>query len=164
MDAHDMHDPDSWQFLYRTDKGVIDAPAWWRGALLLFGLFVLFTLGFLYVRPYAVHDLATSPLLSVSVLGANLYIVFYAFVLMFLGICYYNLSAKRWRSIGRPPSLAGLLPFLGLVSAALHWLEARVGAAMPVTTLIVADVLLVLTFFWNIIELGGFLPAPPRHD
>jgi hypothetical protein len=164
MDAPDTHDPSSWQFLYRTDNGVIDAPTRWRGAAILFGLIAVLSLGFLYVRPYAVHDLTTSPLLAPSVLGANLYIVFYAFALILLGICYYNLSAKRWRDIGRPSSLAGLLPFLALLSAALHWLEARVGAAMPVAMLMGVDVILVLILLWNIVALGGLLPTPQKRD
>jgi uncharacterized membrane protein YhaH (DUF805 family) len=162
--ASGAFDSNSWQFLYRSDKGVIDAPRWRRGALFLFGLLALLTLGFVYVRPYTEHDLAKTPLLSASVIAANLYDVLYAFALIFIGISYYNLSAKRWRDIGRPPALAGLLPFLALVSGALHWIEARDGTALPPTVLIVTDAVLVLTLFWNLIDLGGLLPKRPQRD
>jgi uncharacterized membrane protein YhaH (DUF805 family) len=70
-------------------------------------------------------------------------------------ISHYNLSAKRWRDIGRPAAFAGLLPLAACICAALHWLEPRVDQAMPRTVTIAADIVLAAIFVWNIVELGG---------
>ncbi|MGO9004428.1 MAG: hypothetical protein ACLQIQ_15785 [Beijerinckiaceae bacterium] len=164
MDETGAPDPTSWQFLYRSDAGRIGAGTWWRGALLLAAVLAALTLGLLYVLPYAKHDLGKTPLLSGSAFGANVYVLFYAFALIFVGVCYYNLSAKRWRDMGRPPALAGLLPFVGLLAGALHWLEARVGATLPHAMPIIADIVLVLTLVWTIIDLGGLIPKPHHRD
>jgi hypothetical protein len=153
--------PTNWRFLYRTDEGRIDPRIWRRGAALLFIILAALTLGLVFIHPYTRHDLATTPLLSASVLGANVYVVVYVFALLLIGVCYYNLSAKRWRDMGLPPALAGLLPFCTLLSGALHWLEQQGGAIMPHASTF-ADILLVLALIWNIIALGGLI-AMARH-
>ncbi len=164
MDEPSVPDPASWQFLYLSDAGRINAGTWWRGAVFLAGVLAALTLGLAYVFPHAKHDLGKTPLLSVSAFGANFYILFYVFALILIGVCYYNLSAKRWRDIGRPPALAGLLPFLALLSGALHLLDARVGTSLLHAISIVTDSVLALTLVWNIIGLGGLIPRLRRHD
>lgn len=146
-----------WTFLFRTDEGRIDARTWWRNTFLLVAVFAGLTLGWILARPYAEHDLATTPLFTFSVLAANLYRIFYGFAGLLLLICYYNLSAKRWRDIGRPAAFAGILPFLACVAAALHWLEPRVGGEIPHFVVVIADVLVFLTLVWNVVELGGLM-------
>jgi uncharacterized membrane protein YhaH (DUF805 family) len=155
-------DPKSWRFLYRTDEGRIDARIWRRGATFLFVILAALTLVLVFVLPFKQHDLATTPLLSASVLGANVYVIVYVFALLLIGVCYYNLSAKRWRDIGHPPALAGLLPFCALLSGALHWLEQQGDAITPHATTFV-DILLVVALIWNIIALGGLLAMARRH-
>jgi hypothetical protein len=92
---------------------------------------------------------------------AYLYLMFYSFAVLLIAISHYNLSAKRWRTRGWPPSFAGLLPLLALLAAAAHWLEPRTPqdiASWQVTGL---DLLLVSIIGWNIAELGlrPFRPA-----
>ena len=152
-----------WSFLFRTDEGRIDAKTWWRNIGLLVGIFAVLTLGWILIEPYAQHDLATEPFFAITVLAANLYRVIYGFASILLLVCYYNLSAKRWRDIGRPPSFAGLLPFLAVVTGALHWLEPRVGGEIPHFVVIIADILLFLILVWNVVDLGGLWPAPRNN-
>lgn len=151
-----------WSFLFRTEEGRIDAPTWRRNATLLLAVFAVLTLGWILIEPYAAHDLAKEPLFTVSVLAANLYRLLYGFASLLLLVCYYNLSAKRWRDIGYPSSLAGLLPFLACVAAALHWLEPRVGGEIPHFVVVIADILLFAVLIWNVAALGGFWPLRRR--
>ncbi len=153
-----------WSFLFRTEEGRIDAGTWWRNTALLGAIFAVVTLGWILIAPYAEHDLAKEPLFTFPILAANLYRIFYGFASIVLLICYYNLSAKRWRDIGRPAALAGLLPFLACVTAALHWLEPRVGGEIPHFVIVIADILLFLILVWNVIELGGLGAAMRRQN
>lgn len=165
MDGSGAPGKESWRFLYRTDAGRIDAPTWRRGAVFLAAVLALLTLVLWYALPFAHHDLRTTPLLSVSALAANLYVVVYSFALILIGICYYNLSAKRWRDIGRPAALAGVLPLLVLLAGALHWLAAQTGiVAISHMLVTIADIGVVIVAAWNAVELGGLIPAARRHD
>ncbi|TAL82181.1 MAG: hypothetical protein EPN75_02685 [Beijerinckiaceae bacterium] len=152
-----------WSFLFRTDEGRIDAGTWWRNAGLLTGIFVVLTLAWVLVAPFAEHDLAKQPLFTVSVFAANLYRIVYGFAVIILLICYYNLSAKRWRDIGRPPALAGLLPFVACLAGALHWVAPRSAGAVPHSWTIVADCVLFLVFVWNVVDLGDLRPRSRRN-
>ncbi len=89
----------------------------------------MLTLGWIVVEPYADRSLATTVLSTIVVLTANLYRLAYGFICLLLLICLYNLSAKRWRNLGKPSSFAGILPVAVAIDAALHWLE----RASPVT-------------------------------
>jgi uncharacterized membrane protein YhaH (DUF805 family) len=142
-------------FLFRTDAGRIDAPTWWRSTLLLVGIFVVLTIGWHLIQPYGDHDLDTTLLFTIGIFAANLYRLLYGFAVIMILICYYNLSAKRWRDIGRPAALAGLLPLLACIAGALHWIEPRVDPDMPHAIPIAADITLAAVFVWNVIELGG---------
>ena len=95
-------------------------------------------------------------LFTIGILFANLYRLLYGFALIMILISYYNLSAKRWRDVGRPSALAGLLPLLACIAGALHWLEPRVAPEMPHLIPVVADIALAAVFIWNVVELGGF--------
>ena len=108
----------SLSFLYRSDAGEIDVATWWRGALVLVGIFAVLTLGWIVLEPYADKSLATTIVSTIVVLTANLYRLAYGFIGLLLLICLYNLSAKRWRNLGRPSSFAGILPVAIAVDAA----------------------------------------------
>jgi len=168
MDKSGDPDAQSWRslgrFLYRTDAGQIDARMWRRGALPLVVLAVLSTLALVYIFPYTEHDLRQSPLFSATALGANLYVILYSFLLILIGICYYNLSAKRWRDLGRPPALAGLLPFSALLAGASHWLAARGGAIVPYAVPLAADLCFILVVIWNVVELAGLVHLRERRN
>lgn len=145
----------SLSFLYRSDEGEIDVATWWRGALILVGIFVVLTLGWIVIEPFADKSLATTVVGTIVVLTANLYRLAYGFLCLMLLICLYNLSAKRWRNLGRPSSFAGILPVWTAVTAALHWLEPRVAGSLPHALVVLADILLVVIFLWTLAELGG---------
>jgi uncharacterized membrane protein YhaH (DUF805 family) len=153
-----------WRFLYRTDEGRIDAATWWRGTLWLAAPFIVLTLALIFVLPYAERDLGKTAFLSVGAFAANLYVVIYTFALILIGICHYNLSAKRLRDTGRPPALAGLLPFLVFLAGASHWLQSRVDSALPPLAPIAVYVLLSVTLLWNIIDLGGLVSRSRARD
>jgi uncharacterized membrane protein YhaH (DUF805 family) len=146
-----------WFFLFRTDEGRIDAAMWRRYAALLVVIFAALTLIWIFAEPYAHHDLAREPLFSFSVLVANLYRLIYGIAGILLLISYYNLSAKRWRDLGLPSALAGLLPFLACIAAALNWLETRLAGDIPHFVVIIADLVVFATLIWTTLELGGFL-------
>lgn len=146
-----------WSFLFRSDEGRIDAATWWRNVALLAGIFAVLTVIWIFVEPFANHNLAKEPLFTVPILLANLYRLIYGFGSLILLISYYNLSAKRWRDIGRPPGLAGVVPFLICLAAALHWLEPRVGGEIPHFLVVLADILFFASLIWTIVELGGLL-------
>jgi uncharacterized membrane protein YhaH (DUF805 family) len=142
-------------FLYRTDEGEIDATTWWRGALPLVGIFIVLTLGWILIEPLADKSLATTVVGTIAVLTGNLYRLAYGFACVLLLICLYNLSAKRWRNLGRPSSFAGILPVAAAVTAALHWLEPRVGGELSHNWIIAADIILAGIFLWSVVELGN---------
>jgi len=78
-----------------------------------------------------------------------------AIIGLLLLICYYNLSAKRWRDLGQPPSFAGILPLVAAIAGALNWLEPRVGGDLPHALVIIADLVLFGAVLWTLIECGG---------
>ena len=145
-------------FLFRTDQGVIDAKTWLRGTVLIVVVLAVLTVIWRLAAPYAQHDLDSAPLFSLPTLLAYVYLLFFSFAVILGAICHYNLSAKRWRDRGRPPSLAGLLPVLALLAGSAHWLQPRVSEVMPVGYVVGIDALLAAVALWSIVELG-FFPA-----
>jgi uncharacterized membrane protein YhaH (DUF805 family) len=142
-------------FLFRSDAGRIDAATWWRWTLLLASLLAALAIGWVLVQPYADHNLNASPWMTAAVLVTNLYRLLFGFAILLILISHYNLSAKRWRDIGWSPALAGLLPFMACICAAVHWLEPRVSPTLPHIATLAADAALAAVLVWNIIELGG---------
>jgi len=145
----------SFSTLFRSDQGEIGASAWWRGVLVLGGVFAVLTLGWIIIEPFADKTLATTVAGTIIVLTANLYRLAYGVICLLLLICFYNLSAKRWRDLGRPASFASILPILGAIAAALHWLEPRTGGDTPHALVVATDLLAFAVLIWNVIELGG---------
>ena len=150
------------RFGFRTDQGRIDAKTWRQGTLFLGGLLVLLTLIWIVLSPYTHHDLATSPFLSVGTLAAFAYLIFYAFAVLLIAICHYNLSVKRWRDCRWrfPGALAGLLPLAVLSSGAMHWLQPRVPETLPYWYVLILDAVLFAIAAWNIVELGTCPSVP----
>ncbi len=156
------------RFLFRTDQGLIGQKTWWTGSLWLGGIFAVLSAISILLAPYTRHDLSKTPFLDWHVIVAYLYQTLYIFALILIAICFYNLSAKRWRDRGRPSALAGLLPFFALLSGAIHWLYPQMGEEIPIWSVIAADALLVGLSIWTIIELGMLPSKPPQasaaHD
>lgn len=149
-------------FLFRSDQGRIGRTTWWRGSACLGAALALLTGIWIYLSPSAHRDLGTTPFLAWWTLATYVYLLFYAFAVLLIAICHYNLSAKRWRDRGRPAPLAGLLPLAALVSGAAHWLQPRVAQFIPYWYVVGTDVLLGAIVLWTIVELGFDLPRAKR--
>jgi uncharacterized membrane protein YhaH (DUF805 family) len=147
-------DESGFRFLFRQDHGRIDPLTWWRGSAGLGGVLAVLTAIWLYLSPSAHRDLGTTPFLAWWTLAAYVYLLVYAFAVLLIAICHTNLSAKRWRDRGRPPSLAGLLPLAALVTGAAHWLQPRVAETISYWYVLGTDLLLAGIIVWTIVELG----------
>ncbi|ACB96892.1 hypothetical protein [Beijerinckia indica] len=145
-------------FLFRTDQGRIDCATWRKYSFLMALLLGILTVIWWVISPYAEHDLSETPFFDWAIFGTYVYLVLYAFTVLLIGICHYNLSAKRWRDRAWPGGLAGLLPFAALLAGAAHWLQPRVAEVMTRDYVVGFDLLFVGILAWNIVELG-FLPS-----
>ena len=154
----------SFAFLFRTDEGRIDRSVWWRGSLPLAALALAMTGIWLVLRPYASHDLSKTPFIDVSTIIAFLYLAIFAFGLILIAVCEYNLSAKRFHDRGRPGALAAALPLSVFGAAALIWFIPRSFGEVPDWAAPAAIGAVLLVLMWNIWDLG-FGPsvgeAPP---
>jgi uncharacterized membrane protein YhaH (DUF805 family) len=146
------------RFGFRTDQGRIDAKTWRQGSAFLCVLLAVLTLVWFLLAPFAHRDLASTPFLAWGTVAAFVYLMFYAFAILLIAICHYNLSAKRWRDRGWrfPGALAGLLPLCALLSGAVHWLQPRVAEVIPYWYVAGVDAALVAIIAWNVLELGFF--------
>jgi len=153
----------STRFLFRSDQGRIGAKTWWAGSLRLGGIFAVLTVIDYLLAPYQRHDLATTRFFEWSVFAAYFFVVIYVFALILIAICFYNLSAKRWRDRGKPSALAGLLPFVALLSGAAHWLYPQMDGEVPAWSLLAIDAGFVILLIWTIVELG-MLPSKLPYE
>jgi uncharacterized membrane protein YhaH (DUF805 family) len=146
------------RFGFRTDQGRIDAMTWRQGSAFLCVLLAVLTLVWFLLAPFAHRDLASTPFLAWGTVAAFVYLMFYAFAILLIAICHYNLSAKRWRDRGwrGPGALAGLLPLCALLSGAVHWLQPRVADVLPYWYVAGVDAALLAIIVWNVLELGFF--------
>jgi uncharacterized membrane protein YhaH (DUF805 family) len=144
------------RFLYRTEEGRIDRATWLRGAGALAAILLPFVLLWFPLAPYTAHDLATDPFFVPMTAVAYAYVLLYTFVILLVSVCYVNLSAKRFRDLGRPApvAFAGLLPLMALIAGATHWLQSRVAEVMPRFWVWGVDALLVAVIAWSVYELG----------
>ncbi len=146
------------RFLYREDRGRISRAAWWGGTVPLAVLVAAATALWVFVRPYASHDLATQPFIDVPTILAYLYLAAYAFGLILATVCYYNVSAKRFRDRGRPGRLAAVLPLATFLAGALDWFIPQSFGEVPAWAGTVALVTVVAIAIWNVVDLG-FAPT-----
>ena len=148
----DMPDEGSgFRFLFRTDQGRIDRATWWRGTIPLTCIGALATAGWLMVRPFT-HDALHQPP-ALAVLG-YIYLLVFAFGVVLLFICEYNLSAKRFAARGKPQALAAMLPVSALLAGALDWYVPRSQDALPASTVWLGLLVVGTVALWNAIELG----------
>lgn len=144
----------SFDFLFRTDRGRIGGAVWWRGTIPLVLLAAVLTGGWMLLRPYASHDLSKTPFLDAATLLAHAYLVCFAFAVILIAVCEYNLSAKRFRDRGRPAALAAILPLTLLVAGALIWFVPRSSGDLPEWTAPAALVVVLAVVVWNVVDLG----------
>ena len=145
---------EGFRFLFRTDRGVVNREVWWMGTAILAGIAALSTGIWFTISPYVTTDLSRRGLVDPVALGVYAYLMVHAFMILLTAICWYNLSAKRFRDRGRPPSLAGLPLVLAVFAGALHWLQPRVSETIPVWSTGVLDIVLLIVVLWTIYELG----------
>ncbi len=142
------------RFLFRDEHGVIDAPTWRLHAGWLAALAAVMTLVWFALRPYAHHDLRTEAFLAPMTIVAFAYLIAYSFAVILVAICYVLLSMKRFRALGAPVGLAGLVPFLALLAASAHFLRAQTPDVVALPYVVGLDVALAAAAAWTIVELG----------
>jgi uncharacterized membrane protein YhaH (DUF805 family) len=146
-----------WQrfsFLFRTDKGRIDRATWWRNIAPLIALTLAGTIGWVLLSPYARHDLSKQAFIEPLTIVAYVYLLVFAFALLLIAVCAYNLSAKRFRDRGLPGALAAILPLSFLFGGAVIWFIPQSPDELPAWVLPVTVVALVIVAAWNVVELG----------
>ena len=138
-------------FLFRTDQGRIDRATWWRGTVPIALIGAAATAGWLAVSPYT-HDALHQPP-ALALLG-YLYLLAFAFAVLLLFICEYNLSAKRFAARGKPRALAAALPVSALLAGALAWYAPRSQGTLPTESAWLGMVVVAAVLIWNAVELG----------
>ncbi len=142
-------------FLFRTDQGVISADVWWRGTLALVAALVLLSFVWdAFNRHNSKTALADRALFDPMIFATYAYLTFYGIMIIVICVSHYNLSAKRLRALNMPPALAGLLPLSALVAGAAHWLQPRMADVMPMWSVGTLDVLFGAVALWSIYKLG----------
>lgn len=142
------------RFLYRSEDGAIDRRLWWIGVAPLAAILFAMTAIWLVLEPWARRGLDERAFLDPMTIVAYVYLMVFAFTVMFFAVCFVMLSMKRLRDRGRPPGLAGALPLAALLAGAASWLEPQVGGAFIPAAAIIAWVALGLVALWTIIEMG----------
>ncbi|QGM47397.1 hypothetical protein [Methylocystis heyeri] len=144
------------RFLFRSDQGRVDRDTWRRGALSLLAVFAPFLGLWLLLEPYTNHDLSKTPLFDPVVALAYSYLIFFAIVGTLIAVSLVNLSAKRFRDLGRPAplGLASLAPFAVFLDGAARWLQVRVAEIMPHWQVYPFDAAAAVIVLWTIYELG----------
>ncbi|MDB5648610.1 MAG: hypothetical protein JWL62_130 [Hyphomicrobiales bacterium] len=146
---------EGFRFLFRTDKGVVNREVWWLGTAMTGAVAFVTTAIWFAIAPLATSDLARRGLVDPMALTVYVYLMLYAFIVLLCGVCWYNLSAKRFRDIGRAPSFAGLPLVMALCSGALHWLQPRVAESIPGWTVTALDIVTLGVILWALYELGS---------
>jgi len=143
-------------FLYRTEEGSLDRAGWRCGTAGLLAVLVPLTLIWLALFPYTDHDLSKDPFFVWQTVVAYAYLALYSLAVLLIAVSFVNLSAKRFRALGRPAPLvlASLLPFALLVAGAMHWLQPRVAEVMPYWPVALVDLALAAVALWTGYELG----------
>jgi uncharacterized membrane protein YhaH (DUF805 family) len=146
-------------FLFQTYEGMIDRRTWRSGALVLAAILIPLTLIWIVIAPATHRDLSTPELLDARALGAFIYLAIFAFAVILIAVSWTNLSAKRFRDLGRPAVFATALPFAALLGGAAHWFQPRASDILPEWALIFVDVAIIAVALWSFYELGLAYPA-----
>jgi uncharacterized membrane protein YhaH (DUF805 family) len=141
-------------FLFRTYEGSVDRQTWRSGTLVLAAILIPLTLVWFFIAPATHRDLSTPALLNAGALGAFIYLAIFAFAVILIAVSWTNLSAKRFRAVGRPAGLAAALPFAALVDGAAHWFQPRASDVFPGWALIMTDLALLAVAVWSLYELA----------
>ena len=145
---------DEMRFLYRSDQGRIDRPAWWRAQAPLAALLLALTLVWRLAEPYAHRSLAETQLIDARAIAAYTYLICYAFAALLLMVCSYCVSAKRFRDRGRPAGFAGIWPLAALLLGALVWTQPQDGGMFPLWIVQAGAAGFAGVAAWSVYELG----------
>jgi uncharacterized membrane protein YhaH (DUF805 family) len=144
----------SFRFLYREDEGTLGRAAWWTAiAPPTLTLFVM-TAIWLAIMPAGARDLARDGFFDARSVATYAYLLVFAFATLIGFVMIYNVTAKRLRDRGRPPALAGLLPFALFFAGAMRWLAGRAEGAITPAMLSALDVAALAVVIWTLIECG----------
>lgn len=142
------------RFLYRSEEGVIGRRLWWLGVAPLASILLVLAAVWLALEPYAKRGLDERAFLDPLTMLAYVYLAFLGFAVIIVTVCFVMLSMKRLRDRGRPPGLAGLLPFAALLTGAAAWLEPQVGGTIVPLLALLSWIALAAALVWTIIEMG----------
>ncbi len=142
------------RFLYRSEEGVIGRRVWWLGVAPLASILFVLTAIWFVLEPFAKRGLDERAFLDPLTLAAYIYLVCYAFAVIFIAVCFVMLSMKRLRDRGRPPGLAGVAPLAALLAGAASWIEPQVGSPLVTTIALLSWLALGLAVAWSVIEMG----------
>jgi uncharacterized membrane protein YhaH (DUF805 family) len=151
-------------FLFQTYEGRINRHSWRSAALLLAAILIPLILIWLFVAPATHRDFSAPEFLNVATLLAFIYLVIFAFAVILIAVSWTNLSAKRFRAIGRPAAFAAALPFAALVVGAAHWFQPRAADIFPDWALIIFDMIITAVALWSFYELGLANPRRRRRS
>ena len=146
--------PSRARFLFRQEEGTVDAATWRFHAVWLAALAAVMTVLWLWLRPYAHHDLKTESFIRWITVVAFTYLIVYSFALLLVAISYTMLSIKRLRDRRRWTGLAGTVPLFVLLAASLHFLRDQTPDVIVLPYVIMLDVVLAVVVVWTVIELG----------
>ena len=149
-------------FLFQNYEGRIGRRVWRSGTLVLAAILIPLTLIWIVIAPATHRDLSSPEFLDARALGAFIYLAIFAFAVLLIAVSWTNLSAKRFRAMGRPPALGAALPFAALLAGAAHWFQARMPDIFPGWGLIIVDIALAAIALWSFYELGVANPVARR--
>ncbi len=145
---------DWFRFLYRQSEGSVDRATWLRASLLPLGIALALTIIAVWIAPDKPRDLGSEVFFNPLIVLRQIFLIAYAFVLLFCLVAEYFLSAKRFQDRGRPGALAGVAPFALLIVAAANWYQPLSEGSMSHLALIGVDLVALLAIAWTIAELG----------
>ena len=143
----------SFRFLDREAEGAIGPGEWVRASALPLGLALGMTALAWALSP-GPRDLGSQPFISLGIVATHAYFIVYGFALLLLAVMQYFVSAKRFRDLGRPPALAGLMPFCLLIAGAAAWFQPRSEGLLPPWSVWPFLALAFGVAIWNVVELG----------
>ncbi len=127
--------------LFRDDRGTIDRRTWWLAMATL----VVAWLGVFEAQSL----LNRSGDITNVVLTAA-----FVFATIFVLVCYYFVSAKRFSARGRPADFALFLPAAVFVASGLHWLGPSLIEIVPDWLNYLSNGAAIAIALWNVVELG----------
>ncbi len=141
------------RFLFREDQGVIDRRTWWLAVTMLGVVWIIAALVATALR-YAIVSAVMSLDDTTNMLALMQKTTFsgiFNIVMILVYVCYYFVSAKRFRDLGRSP-------YLGLILPATMYLAASFGPFLdafiaPYGSWLV-HVVLAIVAAWNVLILG----------